>query len=71
MLWQLFQLILGEARNVVHIAVLVSHEVEILYRKSDRLGADSKEAADVDNDGGDWAGAMKMRDTPDFSSPRP
>ena len=62
MLRHRLELVLGPAGDGVDIAVIVAHEIQLAGGDRNRLGADAKEAADVD----DNLAAMQMIDRTDL-----
>src|SRR5690606_28354270 len=66
MLRHLLELVLRPGRDRMDMAILVAHELEIAQGDGDRLGANSQEAADIDNGSGGRASAVHMVDLADL-----
>ncbi len=60
MLWHFLELILRPGGDGVNVAVIVTHEVEIRQRHSDRFRANPEEAANINNRSAVGADAVKV-----------
>lgn len=60
------QLVLGPSRDGMNVAIFIAHEFECAQRNGDRLGADTKEATDIDHGLSARACAVHMRDRTDL-----
>src|SRR6185312_11411068 len=56
----LFQLVLGPCRHGMNVAVFVAHEIKLTRRYRNRLGADAKKAAYVNDHPRGRAGPVNM-----------
>jgi hypothetical protein len=66
MLWHFLELILGPRGHGMHIAVLVTHEVQIGDGNRNWLRTDPEKAADIDNDAAALADTMDVVNLPDL-----
>lgn len=62
MLGHVFELVLGPRGDVVNIAVLVAHKVQLIGWHGDGFGADAEKTADLD----DNLAAVQMRNLADL-----